>query len=91
MGLSRSQNVEQRLPEERRSGKNPPADQIENILTHELHTLVKSGAHTHTHTRPIRQTLKHSAVGSLTFERGVVTTAANRTVLTAKEGARRRI
>lgn len=49
MGLSRGQNVEQRLPEERRSGKNPPADQIENILTHELHKLVKSGAHTRTH------------------------------------------
>lgn len=38
MGLCRSQNVEQRLPKERRSGEKPPADQMENILwpsTHE--------------------------------------------------------
>ena len=70
--------MEQRLPEERRSGKNPPEDRIQNVLTHDTHTRVKSGAHTHTH---LSHQANAKALRCWVTEVGVVATAANRTML----------
>lgn len=56
MGLSRSQNVEQRLPEERRSGKKTPTDQMENILWPCSVSQTHNCTLTKTHTHPVSET-----------------------------------